>query len=751
MLSEGKHIQQKDDLLTPLTPEQLYENIVNPDEATQSLIARLRLVRTLDAKQYSVMKRQLPYVVCALFNPPYRRIENFGYAEHFIIDIDHIGEKGLDLSALRQRLVADPRVALLFLSPSQDGLKLLFHLDERCYDTARYSLFYKAFARDFATQYGFEQVVDTRTSDVSRACFLSADPDAFFRPEAEPVSMKAYVDFDNPFATHQLQHELTKEEKKQAEGATPPKEEHPAPSGEAIEFIKQRLQLKSRLPRPKPQVYVPEQLEEVLEKLLRYIGESGVQTKNVENISYGKKFSFQAGGAQAEVNLFFGKKGFSVVKSPKQGTSDPLNTLMQSYIQAFIDDYVLIHPAPRSASGGSAPDTPPLSVAEQLRQSAEALQTDHQYKDAAALFGKLWDGCPDERTPWDGWRYAFCLKQEKRYAEALDRCREVYRLKPDFTPIRELYAWCVYYTEIAPEPVRHEPTFLRAATAVTQLTSQEAPYSAYTVSVFKVLGYLAQRASYPTDLILEWTARLQPQRLSTAVFTFTDPTGRPREIASEQERYYMYRAKALLEKGLWDDCIALSTEALHTLPAFHYNNDVWFRWRIALAHEGKGEPTVALQLLTDLLRRKREWFIEKEIADILYRQGDYEQSLAHARAAAALPADDSMRAGLHQLLANLQAKLHLPPEALLPRPTRPKQPASSTPTHAGTIQTILPNGAAGFIKATDGHSYYFLLHDFKAKKELAIAGQAVTFALARGFDKKKNRETEVAVNIHPKR
>ena len=339
MLSFGKHITQKDDLLSPIEVQQFYNAVTQPDEVTFSLISRLRLVRTIDKKQYGTMKRELPYAVCGIFNPPYRRIENFGYIEHFIIDIDHIAEKGLELNALRAKLTTDSRVMLCFISPSEDGLKLLFRLSEKCYDAGQYSLFYKTFIRAFAAQYGFEQVVDTGTSDVSRACFLSYDPEAFFNPGAETIKMKDYVDFNNPYAVGEIKHIIKQEEKEQK----PEKPEKPVPDDAAIAFIKERLQAKTRIPKQKPQVYVPEELEQILEKLLQYVGESGIQVENVENIQYGKKFRFRVGIAWAEINLFFGKRGFSVVKSPKQGTSEHLNDLMVSYISSFIEDYVLIN------------------------------------------------------------------------------------------------------------------------------------------------------------------------------------------------------------------------------------------------------------------------------------------------------------------------------------------------------------------------------------------------------------------------
>lgn len=169
LLSCGKHITQKDDLLTAVEPRQVFEAVRQPEESIKSQIERLRLVKTIDKNQYGLLKRQLPYWVCGVFNPPYRRIENFGYTECFIVDIDHIAEKGLDINSLRAKFIADSRTMLCFVSPGEDGLKVMFRLGERCSDAGRYSLFYKTFIQILAQQYGFEQVVDKTTSDVSLA------------------------------------------------------------------------------------------------------------------------------------------------------------------------------------------------------------------------------------------------------------------------------------------------------------------------------------------------------------------------------------------------------------------------------------------------------------------------------------------------------------------------------------------------------------------------------------------------------
>ena len=74
----------------------------NPKPEIINKIRQLRIVRNIDLKQYTQLKKQLPYFVCGIFNPNIRRIENFAFCEYFVIDIDHITEKGFDIVSLRE-------------------------------------------------------------------------------------------------------------------------------------------------------------------------------------------------------------------------------------------------------------------------------------------------------------------------------------------------------------------------------------------------------------------------------------------------------------------------------------------------------------------------------------------------------------------------------------------------------------------------------------------------------------------------
>lgn len=336
MISYGKNIVSKEDKLTQISLQNLYEHIRKPEGDVLSLISHLRLVRTLDLKQYSEIKKRLPYVVCGIFNPAFRRTENFGYIEYFVLDLDHLSSKEIMVNALQCRLINDMRVVMCFKSPGEDGLKVLMKLSEKCYDPGQFSIFYKAFVLDFAKGHGIEQVVDNRTSDVTRACFLSYDPDVYFNPNAQPVSMSDFIDFDNPFEV--MEEKNSVEERIKAISAPPELPSHDELTSDAISNIKKILKLSKAKEQNIKSICVPEELDEIIDSLKAFVESTGVIVTDISNISYGKKISVKTDLKRGEVNLFYGKRGFHPVATPKRGTDSEFNSLIVELIQCFVNN-----------------------------------------------------------------------------------------------------------------------------------------------------------------------------------------------------------------------------------------------------------------------------------------------------------------------------------------------------------------------------------------------------------------------------
>jgi hypothetical protein len=333
MIYAGTKITGNADKLNKIPIDYLFNSIKNPKPEIAARIRQLRIVRNIDRKKYSILKKELPYFVCGYFNPPFRRTENFAYIEYFVVDIDHITEKNMSVEDLRRRLEKDPNILMVFLSPGEDGLKVLFRLKERCYDHGLYSVFYKSFIGSFSKKYTIDQVVDAKTSDVCRACFISCDTEVFYNPDATLININDYLDITNPESLFDLKKQVQKEEKENTEKIKEEKLKTDVDAA-AIYKIKEILKMKPKVEKVPP--YVPEQLNEIIEQLKAYIEESGLIVTGIYNISYGKKIVVKLGLRTGEINLFYGKKGYSVVESPRSGTNSELNRITADLINCFL-------------------------------------------------------------------------------------------------------------------------------------------------------------------------------------------------------------------------------------------------------------------------------------------------------------------------------------------------------------------------------------------------------------------------------
>ena len=340
MISAGLNIKSVTEPLKKVPVEYLYKALKSPKPEMVSRIDRLRIVRQMSGEQYSKLKQQLPYFVCATFNPPFRRTENFAYTEYFVVDIDHIGEKGLSISELKTKICSDPRTCLCFISPGQDGLKVIMKLSEKCYDPGIYSVFYKKFVYNLSIQYDLQQVIDAKTSDVARACFMSIDPDAYYNPNAETVDMGRLIPLEDTSELLSAKKDVelsVSNMKKDAGNAAVPPAKAADPDEESMARIRAQLDMKPKRQPVEKAVYIPEILNNIIDRLIEDINSTGLEVYEVVNIQYGKKIRAKLGMKTAEVNLFYGKKGFSAVISPKTGTNDALNRLLADAVESSLD------------------------------------------------------------------------------------------------------------------------------------------------------------------------------------------------------------------------------------------------------------------------------------------------------------------------------------------------------------------------------------------------------------------------------
>lgn len=296
---------------------------------------QLRKIKAIDSRKYQEIKIFLPYVTCGIFHPPMRRTENFAFIDSFILDLDHLSSKELTSGWIKNKLSGDDRVMLMFTSPGNDGIKILFSLSQRITDPVKYSLFYKVFATQFTREYGIEQVIDTRTCDVTRACFLAHDPDVVFRDGSLPVNPEMIINFESAEQVEQARQIPFSEPPEQDAPLTLAEEATAGLTRDKMNEIRKKLNPKAVI-RKEKQIFVPEKLN-ILEKVIADRSkEVGLEILEVKNIHYGKQIIFGLDMLKGELNIFYGKRGYTIVKSSKSGCSEELNEIAYQLVSGIL-------------------------------------------------------------------------------------------------------------------------------------------------------------------------------------------------------------------------------------------------------------------------------------------------------------------------------------------------------------------------------------------------------------------------------
>jgi VirE N-terminal domain len=364
------HASNLTDVNTALQPLDLGEVVlrIRTDVHLRDEIARLRKVKSLDVDAFRRLKTRLPIVCCGEFRDGLRRTANFERIGAFVLDVDHYSSDVAALSDLRARLTqADDRIAMAFVSPGGDGLKLLFVMDAVCTDTKRFSDFYKAFAYEFGDRHGLTAYIDFRTADATRVCFLSYDADCYHDPLSSLVCWSAYL----PEATQSLfvgavgsvasggqLHGRVGEGQQAAAAlgvAMPsafgvvlslpvatalPLGEQPNRSHairpDVYKELLVKLETKAR-PNPLVQaVFVPEVLEHVMSPIATGLAVEQIAVTFVRSIQFGKQLDLRCGADTAALNVYYGKRGFSVVVVPRQQSNGSFGDLCQFLVEQVI-------------------------------------------------------------------------------------------------------------------------------------------------------------------------------------------------------------------------------------------------------------------------------------------------------------------------------------------------------------------------------------------------------------------------------
>lgn len=418
-----------------------------------------------------------------------------------------------------------------------------------------------------------------------------------------------------------------------------------------------------------------------------------------------------------------------------------------------------------------------------LRARARELRSVGRFEEAARLYRLLCDG--GSADPWDVLGLVICLRKLGEIDEALEWSRALYRKQPRFRPGRRLYAWCVY--ESVRRSAADRKQVLRGAKAIQALCAGETASIASPLAPMALLVARALLSAGDARGSLEWLQTLDPTGLDD-----TPREWEGRRCPSLRARHYLLRTKALHALRRWEECLRVAEEALSACQGMDGDLALWLRLRAARCRLRLGRHQEAAAALAELLARKPEWFIEAELAAARFAGGDAAAAFSHVLGALLKPGDlakkvravfllalvleargDVDAARTHvQLCRALRARHGWRPDpeaerfaAALGAPERSFEDPFATaremrrqwrnwldaarPREHGVIKTILAAGNSGFVSRQGGPDLYFKLAEFRGPHAAATRGLAVEFRVDRGYDRKKGRETLVAVDVRP--
>jgi P4 family phage/plasmid primase-like protien len=170
----------KSNAVADAKPEQIISEIRNGKWAKAVDAIRAELASG-NKERADDLKKALPAV---LWSGRFSKRANVGILEHsglLCADVDKIGSK---VGELHDTARNDPHVAAAFVSPSGNGLKIVFRVPA---DAAKHAASFAAVRRHVKQTYGVN--VDEAAKDVARLCFVSHDPNAFWNPDAVPLDV----------------------------------------------------------------------------------------------------------------------------------------------------------------------------------------------------------------------------------------------------------------------------------------------------------------------------------------------------------------------------------------------------------------------------------------------------------------------------------------------------------------------------------------------------------------------------------
>lgn len=287
---------------------------------------------------------------------------------------------------------------------------------------------------------------------------------------------------------------------------------------------------------------------------------------------------------------------------------------------------------------------------------------DSNPEEALKIYKNIYEIFPDEFNSWDAF---YAIKASRLVQNADLKWPKELVEKYEDEKVANLYAWLVFDKCVKgkqrKELIQNEGIISTLPKYSPQKNLRED--SSYpcptTISILNLVDAYAENL-FNAKKVNELLSVLERDLLSDQSRTLESEQKGDIELASNLEKFYALKTKALLKLGEYEDTIALCKEALQVFEKYHYNNDLWFNMRIAIAEEKLGNFEKSEMLFKELLSSRAgsdKWFLYRDISEIYFEQKEYEKAWKYAIDAAYYGNEPHFLIGLYLLQTRILYKL----------------------------------------------------------------------------------------------
>lgn len=285
--------------------------------------------------------------------------------------------------------------------------------------------------------------------------------------------------------------------------------------------------------------------------------------------------------------------------------------------------------------------------------------------EAVGIYKQIWDNSSELFNEWDTY---FAIKAMRSSKSPDLKWANAIVTKHNNERIGNLYGWLVFdrcvkgkNRDSIIENEKLIQSLIEFSPQKDLRINDEFPCPT-TISILKLCDAHSENL-FNARRINELLSGLDFNKLSKKAKTINTEERGEVELASDLEKYFALNTKALLKLGKFDECKKCCEDGLEQLSKFHFNNDLWFKMRIALSEDKLGNHDISENLFKDLLSSKAgsdKWFLYRDIAEVYYEQGDYAKAWKFAVDGAFYGNEPHFLIGLFLLQARILFKLERP-------------------------------------------------------------------------------------------